>query len=170
MSVVNTLGVLTPERLNLVRSIAHRLATQFPPNITEDDLYSAGLFRLAKHLQSYDPGKGPFEPWIRQTVRGGMLNYVESEFADRTSEMPIEVPDEAPLPDAQVIETERRAQLHRAVVELPSDEQSVIERVLAGETETSIARTFGISRFAVIRRRCAAVRRIRPRVMSALAA
>src|SRR5262249_28665362 len=67
------------DALPMVRVIAKSLAAELPPNITADDLFSAGSEALLRLADDYDPDRGAsFMTYVRQRMPGKMIDYLRS--------------------------------------------------------------------------------------------
>ncbi len=78
---------LTPEEreaiivhyVPLIHFVASRLATRLPPNVSMDDLISAGAIGLMDALEKYDPAKGvQFKTYAEFRIRGAILDELRS--------------------------------------------------------------------------------------------
>jgi RNA polymerase sigma factor FliA len=63
----------------LIKYIAHRLAMRLPPNISVDDLTSAGVIGLMDALNKFDPNKKvQFKTYAEFRIKGAMLDELRS--------------------------------------------------------------------------------------------
>ncbi len=63
----------------LIKYIAHRLAMRLPPNISVEDLISAGVIGLMDALNKFDPGKRvQFKTYAEFRIKGAMLDELRS--------------------------------------------------------------------------------------------
>lgn len=63
----------------LIKYIAHRLAMRLPPNISVEDLISAGVIGLMDALNKFDPSKKvQFKTYAEFRIKGAMLDELRS--------------------------------------------------------------------------------------------
>ncbi|HSR10543.1 MAG TPA: sigma-70 family RNA polymerase sigma factor, partial [Thermodesulfobacteriota bacterium] len=63
----------------LIKYIAHRLAMRLPPNISVEDLMSAGVIGLMDALNKFDPDKKvQFKTYAEFRIKGAMLDELRS--------------------------------------------------------------------------------------------
>lgn len=63
----------------IVRRMAFRMARRLPPNISVDDLISAGNEGLSHAIRSFDPNRGDhFERYAESRIRGAILDELRS--------------------------------------------------------------------------------------------
>lgn len=67
------------KHIPLIKYLAERIAIRLPPNISKEDLVSAGIIGLIDAVEKYDPSKGTqFETYARMRIRGAIFDELRS--------------------------------------------------------------------------------------------
>jgi RNA polymerase sigma-70 factor, ECF subfamily len=119
-----------------------------------DDVAQEAFIRAFRNLDRYDAQR-PFGPWICRIAANLALNHVRSPMG-REEALPdghAETPSAAAGPLQDVLDTEARAMLDRALADLPADQRSVFcLRVFEELSYKEIAEALGISMGTVMSR------------------
>ena len=119
-----------------------------------DDVAQEAFIRAFRNLDRYDAQR-PFGPWICRIAANLALNHVRSPLG-REEALPdghAETPSAAAGPLQDVLDTEARAMLDRALADLPADQRSVFcLRVFEELSYKEIAEALGISMGTVMSR------------------
>lgn len=68
------------KHIPLVKYIARRLAMRLPPNVSVEDLFSAGVIGLMDALNKFDSGKKvQFKTYAEIRIKGAMLDEIRSQ-------------------------------------------------------------------------------------------
>lgn len=104
--------------------------------VTEDreaarELAQEAFLRAYQALARFDLGR-PFAPWLHRIVLNLSLNWVARSRVTTVSlgqedDVAFQMPDDAPSPEALLLQAERDARLWQEVAALPPDFRAVIE-------------------------------------------
>ncbi len=90
---------------HLVWYVVNRIRPRLPFSVSEDELYSAGMFGLLKACRSYDPSRGAvFKTYAYHRIRGAILDelrrldFLPRAMRDRAREAGEECPAIVALP------------------------------------------------------------------------
>lgn len=158
---------LIHQYLGRVHLIASRLKRNLPPCFEVHDLEQAGVVALLERAEFYQPDLGSFWPFVRDRVHGAMLDFVRSEWKDvcHVELTPVRVIEDVissvscppvnghvrelqsadPNPEELAVEDERRRILRRLMLRLTHKQRVVIDRRLAGEKHSEIARSLRVN-------------------------
>lgn len=114
---------------------------------TTDDLCAQVFERLLQKIGQYDPGRGPFEPWLFAIVRNTVNGYYRKQ---RFSWLPFDSlrtqPYDSPPLEEVVIIREDKADLLKALCTLDTRSRDIIGlKFAAGLNSSQIAQVTGLS-------------------------
>jgi RNA polymerase sigma factor (sigma-70 family) len=117
--------------------------------LDDDDLRQVGQIAVLEALQSFHTGAASKRTWVSRVVRWRLLEAAKAlngapagTFVPEQGE---EAPTTDPEVDAQVLRRERLAWLEHEIGRLTPRERTAVGCFLAGESQTEVARSLGIS-------------------------
>ncbi len=100
------------EFLPYIKFTAHRMEWRLPPQLTVDDLISAGLMGLLDALEKFEPGRVKLKTYAEKRIKGSMLDEIRAaDWLPRSAKKRVD--------DLKGTHTRLQAQLGRA----PEDEE-----------------------------------------------
>jgi RNA polymerase sigma factor (sigma-70 family) len=146
--------------LPMVERIGRNVRWMFAAHIDFSDLKQAGAVGLVSAANSYDPSRGPFEPYAYFRVRGSIIDSQKRRAYREESNVSLHaiaeanggaLPprldqiDRAPRADILAEREQARRLLAAAIRELPPVEAAIIQEHLAGQSLGTTARQMGRS-------------------------
>jgi RNA polymerase sigma-70 factor, ECF subfamily len=142
-----------PHLTCLYRQHAAAVYRYFYPQIGHvqdaEDLTSTTFCTALSGFAQYQPEKGSLRVWLFGIAHNCLRDYWRRR-RPSADQLPLDLLDPQPLPDSQLLSSERAAALHRAIRELPAGQREALTlRFFAGLRTSEVAAVLGRSEGAV---------------------
>ena len=115
-------------------------------------------------MPRFDPDRAEWAAWFMRIVRNRCRDWLRRRKTRRPAEMPLEIVDEAPGPEAVTMADDRRRVLMQAVAALPEAQRvPLIMHYAAGRTRVEIAHALGVPESTIIGRLAGGLKTLRRR-------